>query len=321
MKWILLLLCIFLLASCSTPDDRVRVGVLIPLTGDFSAFGEQLRSGIEDAAGENILLVFEDSECEPAAAVTGFLKLADVDDVRYVIGPACGSPQEAVAPLAREREMLVLLPSAAPAGLSERSGGSMFQLQYSLEDESRIIAERMFAEGHETAVLIKYQNAFSQTHARSFRENYDGEILQEITFNDIADPIYTEVLKIKEFDPDAIFVADLAFFIANGRTRLEEAGVTAPIFSHYATEFPPVREFVENVTYSFPADVTEEGGIMYHYAHKAMLLLNDALSSCDSPECVKERLIASGRFDERGIGNADIEFRTIRGGEPVRLDS
>lgn len=314
MKFLAPILLALIIAGCTPQQEEVRIGVIIPLTGPFATFGEQLRSGIEDAQTDKVTFIFEDGQCEPAAAVTAFRKLTEIDGVKHIIGPACGSPQEAVAPLAREKGTTMLLPAAASESLHDTSGGNMFQVQYSLEEESAFLAHELWDRGSRKVVLATYQNAFSQAHAASFKQNYPGEII-DVVFDE-GEPMHTQILRIAESEPDAIYVTDAIFFVENGRARLQEAGVGAPLFSHYVTEFPPIRQFVENVTYSFPADVHEDGGIMYHFGNRAASMLAETVEQCSGEqECIAENLRA--QFDENGIAAVPMELRQIRNGTPA----
>jgi hypothetical protein len=70
--------------------------------------------------------VFEDEACDPVKAVSAFKKLSSADDARYFIGPFCGSPQKALAPLLMRGERVVVLPSAAPESVSALSGNDSY---------------------------------------------------------------------------------------------------------------------------------------------------------------------------------------------------
>src|SRR6266849_7106509 len=75
--------------------DNIKIGAILPLTGDSASWGEQGRWGIESAVrevnesggidGKQVEVIFEDSQAIPRVAVTAFGKLSQVDKVQAVI--------------------------------------------------------------------------------------------------------------------------------------------------------------------------------------------------------------------------------------------
>jgi branched-chain amino acid transport system substrate-binding protein len=77
--------------------------------------GPKFRAGIELAleevnykvAGKTVQLIVEDSATSVDAAVEKFKKLADKDGVHIIVGPLMGDAHDAIAPLAKEKGVLV----------------------------------------------------------------------------------------------------------------------------------------------------------------------------------------------------------------------
>jgi hypothetical protein len=70
-----------------------KVGVILPMTGDFARYGEKIRVGLESGKPPNVRYVYEDEGCEPRKAVSSYQKLSAVDGIRVFLGSWCGSPQ------------------------------------------------------------------------------------------------------------------------------------------------------------------------------------------------------------------------------------
>lgn len=132
---------------------------MAPLSGPIAAYGEEAKRGIAAALASStqIKVIYEDDVCEPKTAVAAYKKLTELDKVKVIIGPLCGAPQKAIASLVKNTDVLVMLPSAAPEGVFEESGGSMYNTQYSLEDESTFIANKMGELGYKKVALITYK--------------------------------------------------------------------------------------------------------------------------------------------------------------------
>jgi branched-chain amino acid transport system substrate-binding protein len=79
-------------SDLNTPDT-IRLGVLLPLSGTGSAFGEEIRDGIQLAFADTTVagkfsLTFEDTfDFSTLNTLTAYKKLVSIDDVDTIIGP------------------------------------------------------------------------------------------------------------------------------------------------------------------------------------------------------------------------------------------
>ncbi len=301
--------------------EVIKIGVIAPLTGPVADFGEEIRKGVQAGLVAGVEAIFEDDKCDPKEAVSAYQKLIEFNKVKFLIGPACGSPQEAIVPLLTDKEALTVVPAAASTDLFGQSGSNFYNIQYSLQDESKFIAERMLALGYNKVALVYYANAFSQTHVDSFKQNFKGQIAIESRFLDETTDVSTEVTKIGAAQVDAIYSPDISFFFANGVSKLRERKVTVPIFTTYVAELPAVRALVPDVYYSFPGDLAGAEGAVYELSKQAAELLSSAVKDCQGDyACVKDKLNSSGNFDVNGIYQRQIILKQIKNGEPVNLN-
>ena len=105
---------IFLLAGCdaahtgkAVQEDSIRIGALLSLTGGGAYYGELNYRGVDLAVdlinqqggigGKDLEIVLEDTETSSATATVALQKLAGIDDVPVVIGPADSQITLAVA--------------------------------------------------------------------------------------------------------------------------------------------------------------------------------------------------------------------------------
>jgi branched-chain amino acid transport system substrate-binding protein len=91
------LLSIFLAAFLQSPegwaqDEKVAVGVIVPLTGAMATLGEAVKNGVELAQLDhpnlvkNVRFVFEDDQYDPKQSLAAYTKLRDLDEARVVFG-------------------------------------------------------------------------------------------------------------------------------------------------------------------------------------------------------------------------------------------
>jgi ABC-type branched-subunit amino acid transport system substrate-binding protein len=318
---VLVLIIIALFLSQKSNDPIVmgesKIVVLAPLSDIFAEYGEEIMGGVLEGMVEGVEVSFEDTKCDPAAALTAYRKAVDIDSASFIIGPVCGSPQEVIAPELPKDNVVAISPSAATRDLFVKSSGYNFGAQYSLENESKFIAEKMTELGHEKVVLVSYRNAFSETHTESFKQNFTGEIVENLVFNEAGSDVSTDLAKLQALDFDAIYATDTSFFFGQGNVKLQQLGLTQPLFSMYTMELPAARPLVEGVIYSFPEGVGDKGA-GYENSKIAAQILSQTILDCKADvACVKESLTTSGQFDEFGVNRQGIILKQIVGGEAV----
>lgn len=308
----------FLLVDKKTDSQQVKVGVLAPLSGIVADYGEQVKKGIQSVGtSTKVQFIFEDDQCDPKFAVSAFKKLIELDKVDYMIGPACGSPQQAIAPLLKDKEVLMILPSAAAKDLFGSSGGKVYNVQYSLEQEGKFIAEKMFEMGYKNVAVVSYLNDFSKVERDSFVANFKGKVTNEITFSTAESDIQTELTKIKGGLYDAIFVTDISFYFGGGLQKMKTLGINVPVFSTYPVELPAARDLVEGVFYSFPESIDDGQGGVFGLSKESAELVIDLVKNCGKNfSCAKQSLQERG-FDEFGMKNRSLVLKQIKNKEVV----
>ena len=283
--------------------QTLTIGFIAPLSGDFAPYGELALSGVRASlkGNQNITLITEDDTCEPTKAISAFRKLTSINKVDVIIGPLCGAPQEAIAPLVKEAHILTLLPSAAPKDIYEKSGGYMAQTQYTVEQESEFMAQTFINKGYKKVALISYENAFSEAHRKAFLAYMSSHspstiILDQRIIIDTAD-ITPSILKIKTFAPDAIFANDVSFFFAGGTDKLTRYKVDAPLYTQYAAAIPSVQPLVKGAYYSYPENISPKEGPVFELSKLSADILEQSFSVCGADkECLQKEVLKRGDF-------------------------
>lgn len=295
-------------------NSEIVIGVIAPLSGPIAPYGEEIRKGVSEVTPPGIKVIYEDEACDPKTAIAAFKKLTELDKATVIIGPACGAPQKAIAPLVKQSRAVVITPSAAPEELFSLSGGYMFDIQYSLEQESTFMAKKMHELGYKNVAVITYKNAFSEVHEKTFRANYAGTILSTVSLDENSTSIDTDLLKLSQKKFDAIFVADISFFFAGGIDKLKKNRIAVPVFSTYVVELPIARSLVNGVIYSFPKDIIGSDGGTYALSKDTAATLFPIVDKCKgNANCVRKELLATGDFNESGVKKREITLKRIIG--------
>jgi len=221
--------------------EPLKIGALLPLTGDFAFFGEQAKQGMELAVaelnkdGEKVKIIYEDEQCLPISALNGFNKLVSIDKVDFIIGPACTGSIVTVAESANKvkKYMLALLDTNQPVA---KSGPYIYSLGYSSEEEAEIVAEHMRKKGIETVGIIYEEDAWAVNVKDAFRRKFEalsGKVLSEeaqVITNANSAPNYRSVaLKVASKKPQALYVVP-AYTGGNFLKQLRSMGVKLPVY-------------------------------------------------------------------------------------------
>ena len=199
--------------------QRVRIGAILPLTGDAAVYGKHAKNGIEmavatanetrSAADLPIEVIYEDSQADPKTGLSAFMKLATVDNVPAVLGPMGSSVALAVAPQADARKVVLLSPTASAPALTS-AGPYFFRNVASDSYDGRAMA--IFCRTRlnlARAAIVFVQNDFGlglkNAFAQTYREN-GGEVVAELAFNQGALDFRTQITRLKAVQPDCVFV-------------------------------------------------------------------------------------------------------------------
>lgn len=97
----------------------VKIGIVLPLTGDFATYGilgiqgaemavEEINSGGGLLKGRPLQLIIEDNQSDPYLSVTLMRKLIQKDDVLAVMGPVSSPARNAMTEVARQFKVPLL---------------------------------------------------------------------------------------------------------------------------------------------------------------------------------------------------------------------
>src|SRR3982075_3329835 len=103
-------------AAAAVAQEKIKIGVIVTLSGPAAALGQQVRDGFALAvkdlggkmAGRDVEVVVVDDELKPAAAVTKVKGLLERDKVDFVVGPIFSNILQAIhKPVTDTRTFLI----------------------------------------------------------------------------------------------------------------------------------------------------------------------------------------------------------------------
>ncbi len=201
------------------PAGPIKIGVILPLTGDAADYGTGARQGMELAfkeleraggrKGRRLVPVYEDSRGDPKMAVTAFEKLVDLDKVPAVLGPMTSSEVLSVAPIAERRKIVVLTPTASAPAISH-AGDYIFRSVTSDLFDGRVMARFACGKlGLRTASVCYVNNDFGLGLKQAFEDEFKrlgGKIAVAERLSGGSTDFRTQIEKVKESKAQAVYV-------------------------------------------------------------------------------------------------------------------
>jgi branched-chain amino acid transport system substrate-binding protein len=220
-----------LAAACGDDDSGggdvgdLKVGVLVPLTGDLADFGgpgaqaaqlaaEQVNAAAGDS-GLNLTLIQEDTKTDPQSAQEAATKLIESDGVSGVAGP-WGTPE--VVPTAENVTIAAGIPMVTPSATGPDltdldDDGLVFRTAPSDAIQGRVIAQLMASEigPNATVVTGNRNDSYGTALVREFTTAWEeggGAVSKNVAYNPEATSLNSEAQQIASGNPDGWMIID-----------------------------------------------------------------------------------------------------------------
>jgi branched-chain amino acid transport system substrate-binding protein len=205
--------------ACNKKSTVVKIGAVLPLTGEFAKYGDSAKKGIQLAIEEinesgginkdSLVIVFEDDQANPTKAVSALQKLISFDKVPAVIGAMPSSGTLAMAPIAEKNKVVLLSPMSTAPKITD-SGDYIFRNCTSDNFEGQIMGEYATNQMKlKDFALLYIKNDYGIGLKDVFKatvEKAGGKILAEEGFEQGENNFRTTLTKIKSLKPQAVYV-------------------------------------------------------------------------------------------------------------------
>ncbi len=252
-------------------DDVIRIGAILPLTGDAAQWGIPPQKGAQLAVeqinkkgginGRHLELIIEDSRAEPKEGISAFNKLIATHDIKIVLGAVASSVTLAVAPLAERNHVLLISPASTSPKISQ-AGDYIFRVIPSDDVRGKVFAEYLFNDANIRSVSILYiNNEGGVGNKETFKNRFvqlGGEIITEEAYSQTTTDVRTQLTKIKSTQTQALVVVSYPKDTIHVMKQSLELNLGKPLyFQTEAVEDPQVlREAgvaAEGAIYILPA--------------------------------------------------------------------
>ncbi len=117
--------------STTTSDKGLKIGSLLPTTGDLASVGQQMVGAVPllvdtvnacgGVNGEKVTLIEVDSQTDPKAGTAGMTKLANLDKVGGVVGAFASSVSSAAVSIAVPNKVMLVSPGSTSPVFTEKA--------------------------------------------------------------------------------------------------------------------------------------------------------------------------------------------------------
>jgi len=342
--------------------EPIKIGFVGPFTGPASRFGQFMSNGLELALQElgsqereHIQIIKEDDQASSKGGVNAVKKLIEVDQVNYVIGPLNNASTVATEQLFEDNQIISLT-----TGLPNEQIANMGDFHFSFLPEIGLLKKHLtryiINEKNINKLAVIYLNdEFGEELRSKFHKFYTeagGQIVAEESFVKGSADVKTQLEKIKQTNPEAIFIAAYSNDLIAILKELEELGLgDLPKFGSHAVESPDIIQNVPDLAAGIIYPQPRSGGELFQSTrdyikrheiefgyypdpysaavYDSFNILYAAIKECgyENKDCVRRQLSsvksykgANGMLtvDKRGVASFDqVRLRTVRDGEFV----
>ena len=214
LKFAGLLALLSITAGQATADDKLKIGVILTLSGPAASLGAQARDGFALAvkdlggkmAGREVELVVVDDELKPDAAVTKVKGLLERDHVDFVVGPIFSNILGAIHRPVIDSKTFLISPNAGPSSYAGKACSPYFYVtSYQNDQVHEILGKVAQDRGYKRVYLMVPNYQAGKDAVAGFKLDYKGEIVEESYVPLGTLDFQVELSKIASTKPDAVF--------------------------------------------------------------------------------------------------------------------
>lgn len=203
-----------LTAAPALAQEKLKVGLLLTLSGPSAVLGQQARDGFQLAlkdlgnklGGREVELLVVDDELKPDVAVTKVKGLIERDKVDFVIGPIFSNVAVATHKPITDAKTFYISVNAGPSNLAGKSCNPyFFATSYQNDQNHEVLGKVAQDRGYKKVYLLAPNYQAGKDALAGFKRHYKGEIVEEsyVPLNTLD--FQSELAKIASMQPDAIF--------------------------------------------------------------------------------------------------------------------
>lgn len=228
-------------------QEKIKLGVIVTLSGPAAALGQQVRDGFALAvkdlggkmSGRDVEVVVVDDELKPDAAVTKVKGLLERDKVDFVVGPIFSNILQAIHRPITESKTFLISPNAGPSTFAGKDCNPFFYVtSYQNDQVHEILGKVAQDRGYKRMYLMVPNYQAGKDSAAGFKLDYKGEIVEESYMPLNTLDFQPELSKISSQKPDALFTFMPGGLGVNLVKQYRQAGLadSIPVLSAFTVD-------------------------------------------------------------------------------------
>ena len=195
-------------------QEKLKIGVIVTLSGPAAALGQQVRDGFSLAirdlggkmAGRDVEVIVADDELKPDGAVTKVKGLLERDKVDFVVGPIFSNILQAIHKPVIDTKTFLISPNAGPSSYAGKNCSPFFYVtSYQNDQVHEILGKVAQDRGYKRVYILVPNYQAGKDSAAGFKLDYKGEIVEETYIPLGTLDFQVELSKIASLKPDAVF--------------------------------------------------------------------------------------------------------------------
>lgn len=224
-----------LAVTAASAQDKIKVGVLITLSGPSAVLGQQARDGfalaVKDLGGKmggrDVEVIVVDDELKPDVAVTKVKGLLERDKVDFVVGPIFSNVLQAIHKPVVDANTFLISPNAGPSSYAGKACSPYFFVtSYQNDQVHEVLGKVAQDRGYKRVYLLAPNYQAGKDSMAGFKRHFKGEVVEEsyVPLNNLD--FQSELAKIASLKPDALFTFMPGGMGVNLVRQYKQAGLT-----------------------------------------------------------------------------------------------
>jgi branched-chain amino acid transport system substrate-binding protein len=236
-------------ALATTPSlaqDKVKVGIMVTLSGPSAVLGQHARDGFNLFVKQNggklgpaaAEVSVTDDELKPDVAVTKAKGLVERDQVDFVVGPIFSNVLQAIMKPVTDSKAILISPNAGTSNFAgKQCNPGFFVTSYQNDQNHEVLGKHAQDAGYKKVFLMAPNYQAGKDSLAGFKRHFKGEVLDEVYTQLGQLDFSAELAKIASMKPDAIFTFMPGGMGVNLVRQYKQAGLTAiPFLSAFTVD-------------------------------------------------------------------------------------
>ena len=250
-------------------NKPLKLGVLLPLSGPFSALGAYTREGLElylrehnnQLGGRNVEVVYGDDTNNPQVGLTQLRRLVEQEHVDMLFGPVAANVGAAAVPFVNEHKMAMIWPIVCDDDLTRHPSDYIIRTGWVCSQTTHVLGDYAYKVlGYRRAATIGYDFNFGWQSIQGFADVFmtDGGKITKELWTPIVTTDFSPYLSSIPRDVDVVMCSFSGNPAINFMKQYKEFGLKMPLIcqgnatdeSTLSAEGPPTAGVVTALQYS-----------------------------------------------------------------------